>query len=380
MEKHDIVIVGAGPAGSACAYFLGKEGYDVLLVDKNRFPRDNACGDGISEKSISVLNEMGLADIVRKRARIIRRIMISSETGLTINLEFNKSRKMYVIRRNIFDNILFHNAKNFANSKENFLVTDIIKKSEKISIKGINSSGKHEIIKSKIIVGADGSNSIVSKKLSPKNIDSRSSLIALRAYYKIKDLSDVIEIFYTKRLVPGYLWIFPVNEEVANVGLGMLIEDKKKRNININMVEYLDHLLKNDNRIRERFSGCKRISDPMGWTIPLGLPEKIQGDGFILIGDAARLANPLTGEGIGNALISAKIGAEAIKKHIEAGYPLAYYDEMIRKKFRNEMKISYFLHSMVRNGATDFLLMPFFINKRISYSVWNLIKNNLNVV
>jgi len=369
-NEFDVIVVGAGPAGSTCASFLAKNKVKVLLLDKAVFPRDKTCGDGISGKSLRVLKELGLNKTVGNLEHgKINGVTFSSPKGTVIDIPFpkdakeksgrDKSNEGYAIKRIFYDNFLFQNSKSFgAKTIEGFTVNSLIKDGEKVlGVKGTDSSGKEKEFKSKIVVGADGAISVVSKSLGLNKIDFNHHITALRTYYSgVKDLKGTIEIHFIDSMIPGYFWIFPVEEGIANVGAGIITKDLKKNKMNLQKAMF--DAIESHPLFKERFKNAKMLSPVKGWTLPLGSKrKKISGNGFLLVGDAASLIDPFSGEGIGNAMTSGKIASETILKALkENNFSenfLKEYEEILWKEIGSELKTSYMLQ---RLGKIRFLL------------------------
>ena len=363
MEEFDVIVVGGGPAGSTCATFLGREGYKVLLLDKAKFPRDKTCGDAISGKSLSVLKELGLpAEVEKVMHAKVYGVTFSSPNSrvLKIPMKNPETSYGYVSPREVFDNVLFQNEKKYAKTMEQFQVTDLIKEGEKIvGIKGMDLVKKTPYeFRSKVVVGADGATSVVAQKLGLFEMDDEHHCVALRAYYEgVDGMDNTIELHFTENLIPGYFWIFPAGHDgYANVGLGMLTKDVKKRKINLKEVMFKE--IEQNPLFKDRFKNAKLVSEVKGWNLPLASKmRKMAGDGWILIGDAASLIDPFSGEGIGNAMTSGKIGFRTISKALRlsntSSQVLSEYEAELKKEIKDEVAMSYKLQQL---GQHKFLL------------------------
>ncbi len=362
---YDLIIVGAGPAGSGAALYAAKYGLSVLLLDKARFPRDKICGDAISGKSMMVLRELGLLDEAKKLpSAYIDSVVFGSPTFKTVQIELRANERKglppgLVIRREIFDGFLFDNAvKAVEEVKENFEVTELIFMEGKVSGvvgKELNS-GKTRQFKGKIIIGADGFNSLVARTTQCFDNNPEHWVVALRQYYKnVNGLNKQVELHYLNEVQPGYLWIFPAGNGWANVGVGMLQDTLKKRNINLKKI--LKEAL-NSPVFRDRFAQAEALEQPRGWNLPVGsLHRKNHGHGFMLLGDAAGLIDPFTGEGIGNALFSAKIAMQTARNAVKADdfseKKLSRYDRDLWNALGDELGLS---SKLQRIGRNRFLL------------------------
>ncbi len=358
-NKYDVIIVGAGPSGSVCANFLGREGHKVLLVDKAKFPRDKTCGDACSGKSIAVLRELGILSDVKKAAHGVNNgVIFSSPKGTILEIRTD-SQDGFVCRREILDNIIYKAAKKYVETLEEFTVTDLIKEGNQVvGIVGTDKTGKEMKINANIVVGADGAMSVVAQKVGVFEIDPNHHCLAVRGYYDgVTGMKDVIELHFTKTAIPGYFWIFPYEDGTANVGLGMLTKDVKARNVNLK--ELMEKEITLNPTFKERFKDAKLISEIKGWSLPLGskIRKQIAGDGWLLLGDAASLIDPFSGEGMGNAMTSGKIAFRTISRALRLGaYSqkiLGEYEQEIKNELNKELEMSYLLQ---RLGKNEFLL------------------------
>ena len=353
---YDVIVVGGGPAGSSCATFLGRKGIKTLLVDKASFPRDKTCGDGITGKSAGILEELGIEhEIAKNPHEKINGLITSSPSGASIDLNVDDGtlvKSLYVCKRQIFDNILFQEAKKNADVMENFTVNDLIIENGKVAgIKGADRDGDKEF-RAKVVVGADGANSIVARKLGLNDFQADRSLVSTRAYFENVDARrDRIEFHFLEELLPGYFWIFPAGDNISNVGVAVVASDVPKRKLNLKTS--LEDIVKNS-RFAPRFKNAKQVSDIKGWNLPTGAQKrKRAGDGFLLVGDAASLIDPFTGEGIGNALLSGKLASEiisvALDKNDFSYDMLKQYEVKIDERMEKEFETNYKFQKFGKN-------------------------------
>ncbi|MEM3060717.1 MAG: geranylgeranyl reductase family protein [Candidatus Anstonellales archaeon] len=360
-SAYDAIVVGGGPAGSTCAALLGRRGHNVLLIEKNKFPRDKICGDAVSGKSMKVLNELGLLQEAESLPHgEIRGVIFSSPSGEEVRIEFPKNDPIrkgtgYCCRRIYHDNLLFQNAKKYAKTLENFQVYDLILNGKQVvGVKGRNTeTGEEQEFGAKVVVGCDGVGSIVARKTGNAQTDPKHLCQAFRAYYKnVAGLSDNIEIHFVDSLIPGYFWIFPVGEDSANVGVGMVMDDVTRKKINLRQA-LLDIVLTHP-RFKDRFKDAiQEEGSVKAWSLPFGsrLP-KCYGDGFVLCGDAASLVDPFSGEGVGNAMTSASIAAKVISQALSEGdtsaKSLSRYENALISELKVELDTSYLLQRLGR--------------------------------
>ena len=348
---YDAIIVGAGPAGSSAAMYCSKLGLNTLLLDKSSFPRDKVCGDALSGKSVKILDELDLLeDLDKLDGAIINRIIFGNPNNSECELHLNKSRNKrhishgFVIPRKIFDNYLFNKASKVSEVENNFNVVDLVyDKNQVIGVKGKLASGEEKTFYGNIVLGADGPYSIVSRKSGYYNSDMNFTAVGLRCYYEnVENLTDQIELHYVNETIPGYFWIFPAGNKKANIGVGLLKSSarKKKHNLQQIMMQVI-----NSKNFKQRFKNSAALEKPKGWNLPFGnTKRKNHGNGFLLLGDAAGLVDPFTGEGIGNAMESGKIAANIVSKAKKINNfskeVLSEYDEELWGYLGGELKTS----------------------------------------
>jgi len=317
---------------------------------------------------MSVLTDLGLVDAVRRAEhQDMYGIIFSSPNAKVVPVPSVKSPEEpppgFVCRREVFDNILFQNAKSMcAKTIEGFTVTDVLKEGERVvGVSGImaraEGEGKALEFRADVVVGADGAGSVVARKLGSVNGDEAHQCAAARAYYEnVEGLSDKIELHFVKESLPGYFWIFPLPNKRANVGIGMIVRDMKKNKVNLPQV--MQAILENNPLFKERFKNARRASDMKSWILPLASKRtKIHGHGYVLVGDAASLIDPFSGEGVGNGLTSSRIASRTILKAFgkkdfsEAA--LAEYPVELFREIGKEVDVNYKMQRLANN---EFLL------------------------
>lgn len=320
-NEYDVVIVGAGPAGASAAYFNAKAGKKVLLLDKQTFPRDKVCGDGITGKALSLLHEMDLDEEIKNIKEISSkgvRIYAPNQKELRISIESpNDPFSAFSIDRMIIDNVIFEKAKEEVIKNGGEVIHETVKKPivENNKVVGVKTNTKEYY--GDLIIGAGGFNCPISKyvmevnELPKQNRKHYSS--ALREYWEgLEGNQGDFEIHFIDGILPGYFWIFPISETRFNIGVGMLLSDMDNQSVKLK--EMLKYIV-NESYLKERFQNATLVENTTrGWLLPLGSPRnkglqprKNYVEGCVLIGDAASLIDPFTGEGIGNALTSGKI-------------------------------------------------------------------------
>lgn len=364
--KSKVCIVGAGPGGVATALKLSYEGIPCIVLDKSVFPRDKVCGDAISGKVTTLLNRLDPAILQRFQATgaqvDVWGIRFVAPNGKLLDIPFHpnyvRNEKLapgYVARRWDFDQFLINELKTRANVQ--FLEGVAAAHYEQLPHGWrIADELRHNIIEADLLIAADGAHSTFSRRHAGIEKDDRHYAAAIRAYYSnVSGFSEdnFIELHFLKPLLPGYFWVFPLPGGHANVGLGIRSDVVKRRRINLSKT--LDELLAEYPTLRDRFKDARRVGEMKGYGLPLGSkPRNISGDRYMLVGDAASLVDPLTGEGIGNAFYSGFIAADQAKACLETGnFNAAFmkaYDQRVARVLGSEMILSYRLQRIMTNA------------------------------
>lgn len=371
-RERDVIIVGAGPAGAMTATILAQRGYDVLLLDRNDFPRDKTCGDGIPSGALSRLFELGMrekfeAALARGEMYQIHKMSLMSPKGNIIEADFNYNGEVhsYVMPRLYFDSIIKEHA---VESGAEFRVASVKEPwVEDGRVVGVNAqlNGSVKPIRSKLVVGADGVTSVITRNLRPKQRQHKDEhrAIALRAY--IRDIEvhpGEVEFFLYDDILPGYAWIFPTGEEEANIGLGMRLDIFRKMHgdLKVLLQKFLALPV-----IKERLKRGGELEGIRTWQLNFGSQKDLQHtfDGAVLVGDAAGFINPITGGGIHNALISSELAAQTIDEALAADdtsrTQLKIYEKRTKEIMWGSMRRSYLMANGVMRlpGLVDFFIV-----------------------
>lgn len=368
LKVVDVVIIGAGPSGCACALALKDSGLSVALFDNKTFPRDKICGDAIPGRAIKTLRN--ISESFAEEFKSFAQKYKTGKTRVTYNkesLDFNWVGEAYTCARIDFDNFLFSLVKKHSKT-ETFLnadIKDVAIEKNKIFLKEKKSDINFE---AKIIIGADGAQSVIAKQLANRTIDRKHHAGSVRAYYSnVSNLeSNTTEVYFYKNTLPGYLWIFPLPDNKANVGFGMLSSKIASKNLNLRKTFY--NVIAEHPELSERFKNAKQISDLQGFGLPLGSRRvKISGDRFMLVGDAASLIDPISGDGIGNAMLSGKLAAdqviECFKTNNFTKNTIQQYDDNLFKILGKELKSRYRAQKIL--GTMPFILDAIFLLTKI---------------
>ena len=356
----DVLIAGAGPGGATTSIFLAKEKIKHIIIDKAIFPRDKICGDALSGKTVGMLKRITphwqrhfLAD--ESKAIICAGIQFIAPGNASLDVPFllhddgKKDPPGFVSRRMDFDNTLVELIeRQYATLLTGTLLQDIEETDNGLLVT-IQQQGEQKHVLTKMIVGAEGRGSIVAKKMAQQKMDPAHYSGGIRGYYtNVSGLhpQHYIELHFLTAFKPGYLWIFPLPNGAANVGVGMLSKDISQKKINLKQL-MLD-MIANHPALKGRFANATLEGSIEGWGLPLGSKKRpLSGNRFLLTGDAASIIDPFTGEGIGNAMVSGLVASRTIKNAVDANdfsaACLHQYDEALYKKLWTELKLSHYL-------------------------------------
>jgi menaquinone-9 beta-reductase len=380
-----ICIIGAGPAGATTSLFLAKMQIPHLVIDAAIFPRDKVCGDALDLKVIRVLNQLD-PTITQE---VLKDDNFSKAWGASIIINKDKKNNFHVdadnknypflmvSKRAYFDNFLVSKFnKSYTDFKQGTKVKKITRQEDGWLIEAEDKTGLLRITAT-MIVGADGDHSAVLRSLGERKINRQHYAGALRQYWKgIADINpnNYLEIYLPKTLPLAYLWIFPLPNNEANVGCGLVSDLIAKKSIDLKKVFH--QLIKEDPALSHRFRNATPLEKPVGWGLPFASEQRqVYGDGYLLTGDAASLVSPLTGEGVGPAMMSGYIAAKFIEKAVAANCfdknMFTNYDREIYKRLQSEVKN----YKLLRRISPR--LYNIFINviSSLSISRWYFTKN-----
>ena len=394
--NYDVIVVGAGPAGSTAAKFLSEEGAKVLLIDKDKFPRDKPCGGGLCKHitEFDYIQEKIEKDSSNFLESIcVRGKIVSPSTQYTTDY-LSETPLFYNVRRKKFDYELVQFAIDAgAEFLENCKVKEVFTTQEKAVVKLANS---REFI-CKVIVGAGGAYDVVAKYLRKKERqnEKRGKDVGLAVVEEFEVGKEFIDKVYGKERTSminlkhanlnGYAWVFS-KHDVLNIGYGGFNDEMKKIDIKNEFKNYLDFLKRNG--YLPKWIESKKLK---GAPLPfIGSMKKTYSDRVVIVGDAAGFVSPLTGEGIHYAIDSGKIASEVISKALEkedfSAQSLKSYQNIWRKRWGKDLEALRFFHRMlmkwpekfVKYGSKDEKLKKIFIalfigNINTSRMKWKII-------
>jgi len=354
--KYDVTIVGGGPAGSTAAKFLADKGFKTILIDKNKFPRYKPCGGGIPIRLIDRFDYLKNTDLIESYSYG----GYAYSPSLKYKLELIDSKPIVaMVLRQKFDYGLIKIAKNSGTIvHEGKKVVDTKITEDVVKVFLDNGSA----IVSEVVVGADGVWSTVAKKTGMHD-NKRWLAVCVLKEYKL-DKSTVDKYFGNNRCghlyakfedILGYGWIFPKKEHI-NIGIGSIIKKDDNSKIKVNLLDYFKKFIDSLKK-QKMIPGSLKTDGIKGGALPIYPLKKTYSNRLVLVGDAAGVINPLTGEGIYYAMSSGEIAANVVSEAIESEDTsenfLSRYQDDWKKDFGEDLDLLSSSLNVKRNKSTE---------------------------
>ena len=362
MSQCDVLIVGAGPAGCAAAITAQRLGLKVVVIDKAVFPRDKCCGDGLTALALRELEHLGLNPAINSWTTV-RDVFLRSPSGREVHLKLPDHQGQYaaVVKRIELDAELVRLALNTGVEIHQGLAFSQIK----IASQGAQISLQDgKIIAAKHVVAADGMWSPVRKALGCTPVGYRGDWHAFRQYVKADGVkSRDLWVWFEKDLLPGYVWSFPLADGRVNLGFGV----PRKGGMNGKQLAAIWHGLLERPSVRQVLGKVEPEDSRSAWPIPARLPKAQLAEGPVLfVGDAATATDPLTGEGIGQALESGRLAAQAIATENPSEPAAVTYEKAARAAFELDHRLSKSLSNVLAKPALAELAL-----RAVDSSAWS---------
>ncbi|MFQ5610765.1 MAG: geranylgeranyl reductase family protein [Anaerolineae bacterium] len=364
-KPYDTVIIGAGPGGSAAAYYLARQGFDVLLLDKFDFPRDKTCGDALSPRALGVLDDMGLLGEMRRAGRRVNGLEVFAPNGqataATIPQHDGRPEYALVLPRLILDNAIRERAlAGGAKFEGRIRVTAVEPDGNGVVVRG-GRRGRSATFKARLAIIATGASPklLLQMGLLPRQ---PPMILAARSYFEeVKGLGDQMHFRFDGVPLPGYGWVFPLPDSAANIGAGFFPNGRTARRVPATPGAAFEQFIQTPS-LRAILAGARQAEPVKGYPLRVDFATAPTfGARALLVGEAAGLVNPLTGEGIDYALESGRIAAEHAGHLFATGdfspQNLAAYDRLLRQRYQNLFVFS--------NRMRDLFLRPFFLNRLV---------------
>jgi geranylgeranyl reductase family protein len=347
----DVLIVGAGPAGTAAATLLARSGRSVVVVDKADFPRDKCCGDGLTTLALRMLEKIDFDPGVVASWQNVDSAWLRSPSGREVELPLPHGRGQYaaVAARLQLDNELVKHARAAgADVRERMEFSRIDLNFTAGSRTATVHFADGEALTARHVIAADGMWSPVRKAMGLGDSGYLGEWHAFRQYADnvTGPAAHRLYVWFEPDLLPGYAWSFPLADGRVNIGFGILRDGKRR--VQDMKKEWAD-LLARRHIVDALGPGFRLVDRHTAWPIPAGITDAILASGNVLfVGDAARATDALTGEGIGQALETGILAAEAI---IGGGDVAANYETTVRRHLFADHRMSIALGKLLRSSV-----------------------------
>jgi menaquinone-9 beta-reductase len=355
-ERTDVVVVGAGPAGSATAYYAARAGLEVTLLDRQDFPRDKPCGDGLMPHAASELKLMGLADWLEEPAH-------GKFEGFAIYTQTATFRELvpttlhgpygYVVPRRETDVKLLEQAcAAGADFHGGTRATELLRSPDGL-VTGLEAArnGDTERYEAPLVIVADGSGGGFGQG---EGLKAHQNAVARRQYFRnVQDPDDrYLQVFMTRDMNErgaGYGWIFYFGDGRANVGAGVSTRTLARSPYTLH--EIYDRFLQ-EPEVARQLAGAAPEGPPKSWSLKMGMwGARRYAQGMLLAGDAGSMVHPISGEGVGYAVESGRLAASwAYEAHTRKDFSrslLAGYERQLKHQRAREHVSGYALTSLV---------------------------------
>lgn len=350
VERAEVVVVGGGPAGATAAAYLAEAGRDVVILEKESFPREKPCGDGLTPRAVRELRLLGLTEEAEGRVEGWRRSrgLRVHGGGVVMALPWPELNDWpghsLTCTRELFDETLVRVAeKRGAHLREGAEVTGpVYAEGDGGRVSGVawrDETGRESEIHAPVVLAADGASSRFATSLGLRRRDDRPLGVAVRTYYRSplgaddEWLSSFLDLKEGEDLLPGYGWVFPLADGTVNVGLGVLNSSPHFQQVNYRrLMERWAAALPPEWGVdaTDRAGSVRSAALPMGFS---RVPHHHQG--VLLVGDAGGMVNPMNGEGISYAMEAAKLAAEVADRALDlrSTSVLDAYGEELRRRW-----------------------------------------------
>jgi geranylgeranyl reductase family protein len=348
VSDADVIVVGGGPAGASTAFALARAGANVVVVDRERFPRDKACAEYLSPQASRVLHDMGvLAQIEDRGPSHLAGMIVRAPSGRQLRGDFVAQHgfrgfrdRGLAIRRRVLDAMLVDAARRAgARVVEQTRVTDLVR--DRVGrVSGVRLSNGDGVLTltAPLIVGADGLRSVVGRRLGLIRSGRFPRRIALVSHWRgIGDIGEYGEMHVER---DGYVGLAPVDDGLVNVAI--VIPASRASAIGGDRAQYVSSWLERRPHLAARFARAVRVS-PVLATGPFNVrARRAWAPGALLVGDAADFFDPFTGEGIYAALRGGELAAVAALRTLErpaTDDALRDYERARRAEFRGKWRV-----------------------------------------
>jgi geranylgeranyl reductase family protein len=364
-ERPDVLVIGGGPSGASTAYWLAEAGYDVLLVEKKRYPREKTCGDGLTPRSVKQLEDMGLGEKLAADGHRFTGLR-SIAFGRTLELEWPAHPEFpnygYVVTRHDLDEMVADRAVKAGATlwQESEAISPVVDaglvRGASIKRKSEGNGDRVDDVRARYVVVADGANSRFGRSLGTSRNRDYPLGMAIRGYFEsprhdepwIESHLDIRD--KAGNVLPGYGWIFPVGDGRVNVGIGLLSTFNQWKAVNTThlMEAFVDYAPKSWG-----ISPSTSCGPPTGGRLPMAFSVGPHaGPTYLVTGDAGGAINPFNGEGIAYAYETGRLAASVLVDALSSG------DGLALQRYETELQDTYGLYYKVARAFVKIIGRP----------------------
>ncbi|GGI85723.1 hypothetical protein GCM10007973_22840 [Polymorphobacter multimanifer] len=360
-DCFDVIVVGGGPAGATMGWALARQGINVAVLERTRFPREKVCGDFVEPAGLRLIRAMGCGAALDGQSRLpitANRVYFGPHLAYHNTIpyydgEHGQPRHSLIIPRAELDTMLLQNAADTGATVLMATEATAVRRSDGINQVDIRSGDASRTLSAPLVIGADGFESLIGRSAGLPRRDRRHIGIARRMYLEGVEVdAGETTIWFDEDHIPGYGWMFPMPGGRANFGIGVLSESADRFGLSVPKI-FGESLA----RLRLRHPGCRNAraaSKPLGGVVKAyGGIDHNHFDGGLLIGDAGSFVDPITGEGITQGMESAIIASRTVVAAMAAGRFdadfLGRYETDFRAHFDPSMLYVGFCAALMRN-------------------------------
>ncbi|MGI9491327.1 MAG: NAD(P)/FAD-dependent oxidoreductase [Geminicoccaceae bacterium] len=365
VNSHDIAVIGGGPAGAAVAALLAKEGFDVVLAERTRFPRFHI-GESLLPHSMPILEKLGVLSKVEAIGVPKYGADFADPDGHTRHVLFERALRpgppsAFQVKRSDFDNVLLTNARDQGASvlEETTVKTVDLERQDEVRLEFEEPDGKRRWIKARQVIDASGRDGLLARKFSMRTPNKRHQSAAVFSHYENVprhegNMAGNVSIYWFDH---GWMWFIPLPNDQMSVGAVCETEYFKSRSVPLE--QFLDDTIQRSNVAAARMKAARRIEPVRAASNYSYGADHMCGPNYVLIGDAFAFIDPVFSSGVHIALTSAILAAELMTARLKTPKrAMAAQRKMERRMKRGLSNISWLIYRVKTRNMQQLFLAP----------------------